>query len=90
MIADLPDWVDVHFLRQFSGTLVVAAILLLIVLMFILKSIGTRVIVIVVVAAAVFGLVHYRQTLEHCGKDGCSCTLFGQRVPADNCPDTSG
>ena len=40
---------------------------------------------IVVIGAAVFGLVHYRHTLDHCDKAGCSCVLFGQTVQGGNC-----
>ena len=82
----MPTWVDVQFLRQLSGTLVVGALLLVVVLMFIIRSLASRLVLIVLIAAAVFALVHYRQTLEHCGTDGCSCVLFGQQVHAPNCP----
>jgi hypothetical protein len=87
VIADLPSWVDVEFLHQLSGTLVVVALLLVVVLMFVLRSLATKLVLILMVAAAVFGLVHYRQTLEKCGPGGCSCVLFGQKVHAPNCPD---
>jgi hypothetical protein len=87
VIADLPTWVDVHFLRDVSGTVVVVAILVAVVLMFVIRSLATKVIVVLLVAVAVFTLVHYRDTLERCGNDGCSCVLFGQPVHNDNCPD---
>jgi len=86
VIAALPTWVDVQFLRQLSGTLVVVALLIVVVLMFVLRSLATKLVIIVMIAAAVFGLVHYRQTLENCGTGGCSCVLFGQQVHAPNCP----
>ena len=34
---------------------------------------------------AVFGLVHYRQRLGHCGKTGWACRLFGETVRGENC-----
>jgi len=34
--------------------------------------------------AAIFGLAHYRQTLEHCDQPGSSCRLFGEVVEAGN------
>jgi hypothetical protein len=76
---------DVQFLRTASGTIAIAAVLIVIVLVFALRSVLFRVLSVVLVGAAVFGLVHYRQTLERCAKQGCECKLFGQRVPGDNC-----
>ena len=76
---------DAQFLRSASGALVIAAVLALLVVLFAVKSIGTKVVIVVVLAAAVFGLAHYRQTLDHCGKVGCSCELFGQQVQGDRC-----
>ena len=71
---------DAEFLRNASGTLVIAAVLLALVLMFVVRSVGTRLVAIVVLGSAVFGLVHYRQTLEHCDRAGCSCQLLGEVV----------
>jgi hypothetical protein len=76
---------DVRFLRTASGTLVVVSLLLVLVVMFVVKSVGTRVVAILLLGAAVFGLVHYRQTLDRCNKAGCSCKLFGETVQGDNC-----
>jgi hypothetical protein len=84
VIAELPGWMDAEFLRNASGTLVIAALLLALVLMFFVRSIGTRLVAIVLLGSAVFGLVHYRQTLEHCDQSGSSCRLFGEVVRADN------
>lgn len=63
----------------------VAALLLAIILLFIVKSLGTKLVAIVLLGAAVFGLAHYRQTLEHCDRAGCACSLFGQSVQGGNC-----
>jgi len=76
---------DVQFLRTASGTIAIAAVLVAIVMLFVIRSILFRVLSIVLVGAAVFGLVHYRQTLERCAKQGCECKLLGQRVPGGNC-----
>src|SRR3954451_24828708 len=71
MIAELPSWMDAQFLRSLSGSLVVVAVLLALILMFVVRSVGTRLVAIILLGAAVFGLVHYRQTLERCDKIGC-------------------
>jgi hypothetical protein len=84
VIGELPAWMDAEFLRNASGTLVIAAVLLALVLMFVVRSVGTRLVAIVLLASAVFGLVHYRQTLEHCDQTAGSCRLFGEVVPGDN------
>jgi hypothetical protein len=76
---------DAQFLRSASGALIVAALLVVLVLLFVLRSIGMKVISLIVIGAAVFGLVHYRTTLERCDKHGCACKLFGQNVPGDHC-----
>ena len=76
---------DAEFLRSASGTLVLVSVLLVLVVLFAVKSLSTRLVAIVLLGAAVFGLVHYRQTLEHCSKTGCECTLFGQPVRGGNC-----
>ncbi|MDQ1509111.1 MAG: hypothetical protein QOG50_955 [Actinomycetota bacterium] len=83
--ADLPTWLDAQFLRTAAGTLVVVSLLLALVLMFVVRSVGTRIVAIVLLGAAVFGLAHYRQTLEHCDQVGCSCKLLGEAVRGDNC-----
>jgi len=83
--ADLPTWLDAQFLRTASGTLVVVTLLLALVLMFVVRSVGTRIVAIVMLGAAVFGLAHYSQTLDHCDRVGCSCKFLGAAVRGDNC-----
>jgi hypothetical protein len=85
VIAELPSWMDAQFLRTLSGVLIVGAILLALIFMFVVRSVGTRIVALVVMGIAVFGLVHYRQTLEHCDKVGCECKLLGENVQGDNC-----
>ena len=76
---------DAQFLRTVSGTLVLVSILLALVLMFMVRSIGTRIVALVVLGSAIFGLVHYRQTLERCDRIGCECKLLGENVQGGNC-----
>jgi hypothetical protein len=80
VIAKLPDWADVQFLQSVSGVLVIGAVLLILVFLFVIRSITRKLFTILVIGACVFGLVHYRQTLEHCNDKGCSCKLFGETV----------
>jgi len=81
---ELPKWIDAPFLRSASGTLVVLGVLLALVLVFVARSVGTRLVSILLIGAAVFGLVHYRQTLEHCDQAGSTCRFFGEVVHGDN------
>jgi hypothetical protein len=83
--ADLPTWLDAEFLRTAAGALVVVSLLAALVLMFVVRSVGTRIVAIVMLGAAVFGLAHYRQTLERCDRVGCSCKFLGEAVRGDNC-----
>ena len=75
---------DAELLRNASGLLVIAAVLVALVLLFVVRSVGTRLVAIVLLASAVFGLVHYRQTLEHCDRAGNSCRLFGEVVQGES------
>ena len=85
MIAALPSWMDAQFLRSASGALVVAAALGVLALLFVLRSLSVKIVSLLLVGAAVFGLVHYRHTLERCDAHGCACKLLGQSVPAEHC-----
>ncbi len=76
---------DVQFLRAASGTLAIVAVLLVLVVLFAIRSIAAKVLTIVLLASAVFGLVHYRGTLERCDRRGCACKLFGENVPGTHC-----
>jgi hypothetical protein len=91
VIAKLPDWADVQFLQSASGALVIGAALLVLVLLFAIRSITRKLFAILVIGACIFGLVHYRQTLDHCNDKGCSCKLFGQTVVGGrNCTSATG
>jgi hypothetical protein len=91
VIAKLPDWADVQFLRSVSGALVLGGVLLALVLLFAIRAITRKLFAILVIGACIFGLVHYRQTLEHCNDKGCACKLFGQTVVGGrNCTNVNG
>jgi hypothetical protein len=85
LLANLPAWANVDFLRTAVGVMALVAIVAVLVAAFMIRSIGTRVLVLVVLGAAVAGLLHYRQTLVDCDKHGCACTLFGEDVKGGGC-----
>jgi hypothetical protein len=85
LLASLPSWVDVDFLRTAAGVLVLVGIIAVLVSVFMIRSIGARVLVLVMLGAAVAGLLHYRQTLVDCDKQGCACKLFGEEVKGGGC-----
>jgi hypothetical protein len=85
LVADLPSWADVDFLRTALGVAVLVGIVAVLVSVFMIRSIGTRVLVLVLLGAAVVGVLHYRQTLVDCDKRGCACKLFGEDVKGGGC-----
>jgi hypothetical protein len=79
---DLPSWLDVDFVLNASVALAVAAGLLLVVVVFLVKSILARVLFVRVLGVAVFGLLHYHQTISDCDKSGsCECVFLGRELP---------
>ena len=51
-----------------------------------------RIVVVLLLGASVVGLLHYRQTLDHCDKSGCACKFFGEDLKGGGCaatPDTA-
>jgi hypothetical protein len=85
VVASLPSWLDLHFARNASAAIAVGAVVLLLVVVFTVRSVATRLIVVIMLGAAVFGLLHYRQTLDHCDKAGCECSLFGSDLKGGGC-----
>jgi hypothetical protein len=85
MGASLPDWLDLHFARNATAVLAIVALVLLLVVVFTVRSVATRLIVVALLGVAVFGLLHYRQTLDHCNKAGCECSLFGSDLKGGGC-----
>jgi hypothetical protein len=85
LVASLPSWVDVDFLRTALGVMALVAIVAVLVSVFMIRSIGARVLVLVLLGAAVAGLLHYRQTLVDCDKQGCACKFFGEDVKGGGC-----
>ncbi len=76
---------DAQFLHNAAGILICVGVLAALVLLFTVRSIGTRVVALVVIGASIFGLAHYRETLDHCGKIGCECKLLGESIQGDSC-----
>jgi hypothetical protein len=35
--------------------------------------------------ASVFGLLHYRQQLDRCDKNGCPCKFLGEELKGGGC-----
>ena len=77
--SDLPSWLDVNFVLTASAALAVVAVVVLIALVVVVRSVATRVVSLVVLGLAVFGLLHYRQTIDDCNKSGaCACKFLGE------------
>jgi hypothetical protein len=85
ILGALPDWLDLDFARTATGALTVAAIVLGLFVLFAVRSAGVRIFTVVFVGAAVFGLLHYRSTLDRCDKRGCACTFFGEDLRGGGC-----
>jgi hypothetical protein len=88
MLAELPSWLDVQFAKTAAGILAIVALIILVIAIFMVRSIAVRVIVVVLLGASVVGLLHYRQTLDHCDKTGCECKFFSENLKGGGCaPD---
>ena len=85
LVADLPSWLDLDFVRTTAAVLVLTAVVLLVVTIFMVRSVGTRIVVVVLLGVSVFGLLHHRQSLDDCAKQGCACKLFGEDLKGDAC-----
>lgn len=85
LLGSLPDWLDLDFARTGAGALAILGLILVVVIIFMVRSVATRLIAVVVLGAAVFGLLHYRQQLNDCEKQGCSCVLFGEDLKGGGC-----
>src|SRR5689334_2597060 len=77
VLAELPDWLDVDFALNAALVLTVVAVLIVLFTLFFARSLMVRVLVIVLMGAAVFGLMHYRNELQNCDKNGCPCRFLG-------------
>ena len=86
---NLPDWVDLNFVRNVTAVLAIAALVILVVIAFMVRSVAARVVAVVLVGASVFGLLHYRNNLDHCDKNGCACKLFGDELEGGGCATTT-
>jgi hypothetical protein len=84
-LGSLPTWLDLSFVRVASGVLTVASVILVVVVICTIRSVGTRLVIVVMLGAAVFGLVHYRDQLDHCDKQGCPCKFLGDDLKGGGC-----
>ena len=85
LLGSLPDWLDLDFARTSAGVLAIIGLILVVVIIFMVRSVATRLIAVVLLGAAVFGLLHYRQQLNDCDKNGCSCTFLGEDLKGGGC-----
>jgi len=84
MLAELPNWFDLGFLRGLTiGTAVALAIGVLACLVFI-RTLATRLVLAGVLMALAAGLVFYRTQLDDCA-DTCSCKLLGSELDTKGC-----
>jgi hypothetical protein len=85
VLGSLPTWLDVSFVRVASGVLAVASVVLVVVAISFIRSVGTRLVIVAMLGAAVFGLMHYRDQLDHCDKQGCPCKFLGEDLKGGGC-----
>jgi hypothetical protein len=86
MLAELPDWFDLGFMRGLTvTTAVLLAVGVLAALVF-LRTLRVRLVAAVLLAALAGGLIYYRAELEDCA-DTCSCKLLGSDLDTKGCPD---
>jgi hypothetical protein len=87
-VGTLPTWLDVNAVRSWAGGIAIVAIVILVAVVITVRSVGTRLVVVALLGAAVFGLLHYQETLDHCDKSGCACKLLGEDLPGGSCTPT--
>jgi hypothetical protein len=85
MLGSLPTWLDLSFVRVASGVLAIASLALVLLAVCTIRSIATRLVIVAMLGAAVFGLMHYRDQLDHCDKQGCPCKLLGEDLQGGGC-----
>ena len=85
VLGNLPSWLGVDAVRDIAAGLAVAAIVGVMVVVFFVHSVAARIVAIVVLGAALFGLLRYRSELDHCDRNGCTCTLFGHDLKGGGC-----
>ena len=85
VLGTLPTWLDLSFVRAATGVLAVLSIILVVVVITTIRSIGTRLVVVAMLGASVFGLLHYRQQLDQCDKNGCPCKFLGEELKGGGC-----
>jgi hypothetical protein len=88
VLGSLPTWLDLSFVRAATGVLAIVSIILAVIVFVSIRSIGTRLVVVAMLGAAVFGLMQYRQDLDHCDKRGCPCKFLGEDLKGGGCTPT--
>ena len=85
MLGSLPTWMDFRFVHDMTGVLAVASVMLVVIAICTIRSVGTRLVIVAMLGAAVFGLMHYRDQLDHCDKQACTCKLLGEDLEGGGC-----
>ncbi len=84
-LATLPSWVDLHAVQVATGGTAVVAVIVAVVVLCSVRSVATRVLVVALMTASVIGLMHYRDTLTNCDKNGCPCKFLGENLKGGGC-----
>lgn len=84
MLAELPDWFDLGFMRGVTiGTVVALAIGVLACLVFI-RKLALRLVLAALLMSLAGGLVFYRARLDDCSAT-CDCKLLGSTLDTKVC-----
>ncbi len=76
---------DFRFVHDMTGVLAVASVMLVVIAICTIRSVGTRLVIVAMLGAAVFGLMQYRDQLDHCDKQGCACKFLGEELEGGGC-----
>ncbi len=86
MLAELPDWFDLGFMRGLTITTAVLLAVGVVAALVFVRTLSLRLLAAVLLAAMAGGLVYYRAELQDCA-DTCSCKLLGSDLDTKGCPD---
>ncbi len=84
MIAELPGWFDLGFLRGVTITTAVALAMGVLASLVFIRKLAMRLVLAAILASLAGGLVFYRSELDECA-DACSCKLLGSTLEAKGC-----
>jgi hypothetical protein len=85
VLGSLPTWLDLTFVRDATGVLAIVSVMLVVISICTIRSVGTRLVIVAMLGAAVFGLMHYRDQLDHCDKQGCPCKFLDEELEGGGC-----